>query len=177
MALKSTIYKAELQISDLDRNYYQTHSLTMARHPSETEERLMVRILAFALYADEFLSFSKGLSDVEEPDLWAKDLTGAILLWLETGQPDDKRLLKACGRAQQVVAIAYSSTCAIWWKQIEAKVQRAQNLRVWQLPAESSAQLAAMAARNMQLNVTIQDGQIWFANESESVALHLEALK
>src|SRR4051794_5320453 len=103
MALKSTIYKADLQIADMDRHYYQDHSLTLARHPSETDERLMVRLLAFVRHANESLIFAKGLSDVDEPDLWQKDLTGAIELWIDVGQPDERRMLKACGRASQVV--------------------------------------------------------------------------
>ena len=114
MALKSTIYKADLQIADMDRHYYQDHSLTLARHPSETDERLMVRLLAFVRHANESLIFAKGLSDVDEPDLWQKDLTGAIELWIDVGQPDERRMLKACGRASQVVVYSYSSTSAIW---------------------------------------------------------------
>ena len=99
MALKATIFKADLHIADMARNYYAEHALTVARHPSETDERMMARILAFALNADERLAFGKGLSDADEPDLWQKDLTGAIEHWIEVGQPDEKRLLRACGRA------------------------------------------------------------------------------
>jgi uncharacterized protein YaeQ len=118
MALNATIYKAELQVSDMDRHYYATHALTLARHPSETEERLMVRLLAFALYADERLEFGKGLSADDEPDLWRKDYSGDIQQWIELGQPDEARIRKACGRAEQVVVINYGGRAAdVWWVQ------------------------------------------------------------
>jgi uncharacterized protein YaeQ len=134
MALKATIYKADLQIADMDRNYYAEHGLTIARHPSETDERVMIRVLAFALHASEALAFTKGLFDTDEPDLWQKDLTGAIDTWIEVGQPDEKRLLKACGRAEHVVVYCYSATSHIWWKGIANKVERARNLTVINIP-------------------------------------------
>ncbi|MBI3231431.1 MAG: YaeQ family protein [Burkholderiales bacterium] len=177
MALKSTIYKADLNIADMDRNYYAEHNLTVARHPSETDERLMVRLLAFACHASEYLVFTKGLSDVDEPDLWAKDLTGALQMWIEVGQPDEKRILKACGRSEQVLVLCYATTSHIWWQQTESKVARAQNLQVWNLPAASSAELTKLAQRNMQLQCTIQDGVIWFSSGEESVQLSLERWK
>jgi len=105
MAIKSTIYKATLQVADMDRHYYADHALTIARHPSETDERMMMRCLAFALNAGEALAFGKGLSDADEPDLWQRDLTGAIQLWIEVGQPDEKRILRACGRAGYRTAV------------------------------------------------------------------------
>src|SRR4051812_23966911 len=111
MAQSSTTYKAELAISDMDRHYYGTHALTIARHPSETEERLMVRLLAFALFADERLQFGKGSAE-DEPDLWRKDLTGDILEWIDLGQPDEQRIRKACGRARQVIVINYGGRAA-----------------------------------------------------------------
>lgn len=177
MALKSTIYKAELSIADMDRNYYNTHQLTLARHPSETDERLMIRVLAFAIHADEALVNAKGLSDTEEPDLWQKDLTGAIQLWIEIGQPDDKRLLKAAGRSEQVMVYSYSATSHIWWKQLASKIDRAKNVSVINIPAEASAALEKMAQRTMQLQCTIQDGQIWLTDGAETVLVERETLK
>ncbi|MDY7578509.1 YaeQ family protein [Herbaspirillum sp. RTI4] len=177
MALKATIFKADLQISDMDRHYYQNHILTIARHPSETDERMMIRLLAFALHADPMLSFGKGLADIDEPDVWQKDLTGAIDLWIEVGQPDDKRILKACGRATRVIVYSYSSTGAIWWGQTGSRVERARNLSVIQIPAETSAALARLAQRNMQLQCTIQDGQIWMGANADAVQIDLETLK
>jgi uncharacterized protein YaeQ len=171
MALKATIYKAELQISDMDRHYYGDHSLTIARHPSETDERMMIRILAFALNAHEQLSFGRGLSTEDEPDLWQKDLTGAIDLWIDVGLPDDKRILKACGRSGQVLVFCYSSNWNIWWNQIAGKVERARNLRVMNLPAAESIALSRLAQRTMQLQCTVQDGQVWFSCGEETVQL------
>jgi uncharacterized protein YaeQ len=173
MALKATIFKADLQIADMDRHYYQEHALTLARHPSETDERMMVRLLAFARHASAALVFGKGLSDAEEPDLWAKDLTGAIDLWIEVGQPDEKRILKACGRAAQVVVYSYSSTSHIWWNQIGSRVARARNLTVINIAAHSSEALTRFAQRNMQLQCTIQDGQIWLTANGQTVEVEL----
>jgi uncharacterized protein YaeQ len=177
MALKSTIYKADLQIADMDRQYYGAHALTIARHPSETDERMMVRIMAFALHADEALAFGKGLSSDDEPDLWQKDLTGAIDLWIEVGQPDEKRILKACGRASRVVIYSYSSNSHIWWNQTANKVERAKNLSVFNLPVATSQTLQKLAQRSMQLQCTIQDGQAWINGDGESILIDLKTLK
>ena len=177
MALKSTIFKADLQIADMDRQYYDGHGLTIARHPSETDERMMVRILAFVLHAHEALSFGKGLSTDDEPDLWQKDLTGAIELWIDVGQPDEKRIMKACGRSNQVMIYSYSSMSNIWWNQIASKVDRAKNLSVYNLAAATSQALARLAQRNMQLQCTIQDGQVWINGEGESIQIDLAQLK
>jgi uncharacterized protein YaeQ len=177
MALKATIFKADLQIADMDRHYYQDHALTIARHPSETDERMMVRLMAFARHADPSLNFGKGLSDIEEPDLWKKDLTGAIDLWIEVGQPDEKRILKACGRAAQVVVYSYSSNSSIWWGQISSRLERARNLTVFNLSSANGQALAKLAQRNMQLQCTIQDGQLWLTGESDTVQLDLAMVK
>lgn len=177
MALKATIFKADLQIADMDRHYYGTHALTIARHPSETDERMMVRVLAFAMHAHEALAFGKGLSTEDEPDLWQKDLTGAIDLWIDVGQPDEKRMLKACGRSSQVVVYNYGSTSNIWWSQVASKVERARNLRVVNLESSVSQALAKLAQRTMQLQCTIQDGQIWLSNSDQTVQLELNVLK
>src|SRR4249920_1896129 len=135
MAPKATIYKAELQVSDMDRHYYATHALTLAQHPSETNERLMVRLLAFALYADERLEFGRGLSSDDEPDLWRKSLTGEIEQWIELGQPDEQRIRKACGRARQVVVVNYGGRSAdIWWDKIGTGLARSNNLTVIDIP-------------------------------------------
>ncbi|MBP9219393.1 MAG: YaeQ family protein [Sterolibacterium sp.] len=166
MALKATIFKADLQIADMDRHYYQEHSLTLARHPSETDERMMMRLLAFALYADERLAFGKGLSDEEEPDLWQKDLTGAIERWIEVGLPDEKRIRKASNRAQQVVLLTYGSRAAEVWRQQNASaLARHKNLTVLHLPEAASLALAALSQRTMRLQCQIQDGQIWLGDE------------
>ena len=178
MALKATIFKAELQIADMDRNYYHDHALTIARHPSETDERMMVRVLAYALHAHEALSFGKGLSTEDEPDLWQKDLTGAIELWIDVGQPDEKRIRRACGRAREVFVYSYGGqAAAIWWEQNAGKLERTRNLTVVSVPPAASQALAKLARRNMQLNCTIQDEQVWLADTEERVQVDLTMIK
>lgn len=182
MALKSTIFKAQLQIADMDRALYADHALTLARHPSENDERMMIRLLAFALSvpADDHrgrLEFTAGLSDTEAPDLWQKDLTGDLLQWIEVGQPDERRLAKACGRAESVAVWSFNAATPIWWRGLENKVARLANLSVWQIPAEASQELARLAERSMQLQVTVQEGQIWVGNASRSVAIEPRRLK
>lgn len=174
MALNATIFKADLQIADMDRHYYQSHGLTIARHPSETDERMMVRVLAFARHAHEALTFAKGLSDTDEPDLWQKDLTGAIDLWIEVGQPDEKRILKACGRAEQVVLYSYGGQVAqLWWKQIGPKLARLKNLTVINLEPATTQSLAELAQRGMQLQCTVEDGDIWLGGDTGTVQIEM----
>ena len=175
MALKATICKAELHIADMERGYYQNHALTIARHPSETEERMMVRLLAFALNADDTLVFGAGLSTDDEPDLWRKDLTGNIQTWIEVGLPDEKRIRKACGRADNVSVYSYGGRAAqLWWEGVSDQLNRLNKLTVVELPQAGTRALAGMAARNMDLQVTIQDGQLWVADASLSVQLNPE---
>jgi uncharacterized protein YaeQ len=177
MALKATIYKADLQIADMDRHYYADHALTIARHPSETDERMMARVLAYALYAQDGIAFTKGLFDVDEPEVWVKSLAGEIILWIDLGQPDDARIRRACGRAGQVVVLCYSSSCDVWWKQIAGKLTRFSNLTVLQLPAETAQALAALAERSMRLQCMVQDGEVWLNSETQSVPVALTRLQ
>jgi uncharacterized protein YaeQ len=177
MALKSTIFKAEVQIADMDRHYYETHGLTLARHPSETDERMMMRLFAFVRHADAALSFGKGLSADDEPDLWRKDLTGAIELWIEVGQPDEKRILKAAGRAVHVIVYSYSSHSQIWWEQISQKIARAKNVSVYRIAPDASTALARFAQRSMQVQCTIQDGETWLTAGNDTVQIVPQALK
>lgn len=182
MAIKATIYKAQLQIADMDRGLYATHAVTLAREPSETDERMMVRLLAFALQLpaddhDGALAFARGAADAEEPDLWQRSLAGELRLWVEVGQPDERRLVRAAGRADRVVLYVYSSAAHIWWAGVQGKLARLTNLSVWQLPAAQSQALAALAARSMQLQITVQEGQVWVGNAETSVEIHPLALK
>lgn len=161
MATNATIYKIELQISDMDRHYYATHALTLARHPSETDERMMIRVLAFALYADERLEFGKGLSTDDEPDLWRKELTGDIDLWIDLGHPDPARIRKACGRSNQVVVINYGGRGAdIWWEKSAGDLKRSKNLSVLDISIDAVDALAALAERGLRLQCLIQDGHV-----------------
>ena len=177
MAAKATVYKAELSVSDMDRHYYATHALTLALHPSETEERLMARLLAFALNAGGSLAFGRGISTEDEPDLWARDLTGAIDLWIEVGQPDEQRLRKACGRAKEVRVYCYSGrSAAVWWEKSAKDFARFSNLRVFEVPGETTAQLGALAARNLSLQCLVQDGNAQLMSDAGSVEVELRTL-
>jgi uncharacterized protein YaeQ len=174
MALKATIFKATLRIADMDRNVYADHALTIARHPSETDERMMVRLLAFALHVPPddhsgMLELGKGLSDTDEPDLWLRDLTGVITHWIEVGQPDERTLLRASGRAARVSVYAYSAAVPIWWSGIAARITRASNITVWQLPAAQSQALGALAERSMQIQCNVEDGTAWVGIGDKSV--------
>jgi uncharacterized protein YaeQ len=178
MAIKSTIHKATLGIADMDRPYYAEHNLTLARHPSETEERLMVRLLAFTLYADERLEFGRGISADDEPALWLKEYSGEIRLWIEVGLPDERLLRRASGRADNVVVFAYGGkSMDAWWLKESAAVARIRNVRVLALDDDTSIALTALADRNMQLQCTIQDGQVWVTNGPETVLIELRELK
>jgi uncharacterized protein YaeQ len=178
MASNATIFKAALQIADVDRGYYQDHALTLARHPSETDERMMVRLLAFALSADEALSFGRGLSAEDEPDLWKKDLTGVIELWIEVGQRDERSIRQACGRAKQVVIYTYGGRGADqWWEENRAKLGRLDNLSVMNLPLDGSRALANLAQRDMHLQCTIQEGQVLIGDGDRSVQIELSTVK
>ena len=178
MASNATIYKATLQVSDMDRHYYEEHALTLARHPSETDERMMVRLLAFALHAHEALSFGRGLSTEEEPALWRKDLTGAIDLWIEVGQPEEKTVRRACGRAKQVYVYTYGGRGADqWWEKNLVALDRLNNLTVINLPLDGSRALTTLAQPSMQLQCTIQEGQIWMAGGDHTAHIDLTMLK
>ena len=180
MALKATIYKAQLAVADIDHGYYADHALTLARHPSETDERMMVRLAALALEAhalqtvlggDGTLAFGKGLSDPEEPDVWLRDYTGLTRLWIEVGQPDEVAIAKACRQSEQVAVYAFHHAAEVWWKGIESKLTRLSNLKVWRMPAEASQELARLAERSMQLQATIQEGALMLGNGARHVDL------
>lgn len=176
MALKSTIYKIDLNIADMDRQYYAQHSLTVAKHPSETDERVMVRLIGFALYATETLTFGKGLSDEEEPDLWQKDLTGAIELWMDVGLPTEKDIRKACGRSKQVVVMLYGGRIAdMWWATNSKGLLKLNNLTVINLP--ETQELTNIANRGMNISCTIQDGEIMVGYDGGSIDISPAFLK
>ncbi|MES2480430.1 MAG: YaeQ family protein [Pseudomonadota bacterium] len=178
MAIKSTIFKAHVQLADIDHGYYADHALTLARHPSETDERMMVRLAALALNAhalqdtcggDGQLAFGAGLSDPDEPDVWLRDFTGRTRLWIEVGQPEEKPLVRACSKADEVRVYCFSNAAEIWWRGIETKLTRLERLRVWRIPAQDSQALAALAARSMQLQATVQEGVLSLGDSQRSV--------
>jgi len=184
MALKSTIYKVNLAIADIDNAYYADHALTLARHPSETDERMMIRLLALALNAyrlqadlngDGVLAFGAGLSDPDDPDLSLRDFTGQTRLWVEVGQPEDKPLNKACQKADAVMVYCFNHAAEVWWRGIENKLTRMDKLQVWRVPTEASQALAKLAERSMQLQATVQEGALTLSNANDSV--HLEVVR
>lgn len=178
MAQNSTIFKAELQISDMDRHYYASHALTLARHPSETDERMMVRVLAFILNASEELAMGKGISSDDEPDLWQKDLTGAVQKWIEIGQPDEKRVRRACGLSREVIIYPYSGNSAdMWWEQNKRALDKLDKVSVVNIPVEISDALGRLAQRTMQLQATIQDGEVWITDNDNSLQVVVQVLK
>jgi len=171
MALRATVYRCELTLSDLDRGVYGEFALTLARHPSETEERLMVRLLAFVLHADAALAFGRGLSTEGEPDLWRHEATGEIAMWIDVGLPDERELRKACGRAREVVVLAYGRRAPLWWNENRAGLAKLSNLRVLALSDGDLAALLTLAARSMRLMATLQEGHLWLADESTTVEI------
>jgi uncharacterized protein YaeQ len=181
MALKSTIYKVELSIADIDNNYYAEHALTLARHPSETDERMMVRLVALAFNAwklqsicnnDGTLVFGAGLSDPDEPDVWLRDFTGRSRVWIEVGQPEDRPLSKACGKSDEVLVYCFHHAANVWWKGLQSKVERLPKLQVLNIDTEQAKELAAMAARSMQLQATIQDQSLMLSTAKRN--LHIQ---
>jgi len=176
MALKATVFKATLQLADMDRSRYGELAVTLARHPSETDERMMVRLLAYALAApadadNGALAFAKGLWDPDEPELWQKDLTGRIVHWIDIGQPDERRILRASGRAERVSVFSHAASTPIWWSGLGAKLTRAHNIAVWQIPNAQAQALATLATRGMQLQVSVQDGLVWVGDAERSVEI------
>ncbi|KUP90801.1 YaeQ family protein [Tritonibacter horizontis] len=161
MAQKSTIYRVELSVSDMDRHYYETHKLTIAKHPSETDERLMVRMLAFALNAHEHLEMAKGLSTDDEPDIWQKSLSGVLNVWVALGLPSEKIVRQSCAKADRVVIYPYGGKAAdIWWEKIKNFTNRFDNLQVVNLSQTDTNELAKLLSRSMRLQVNIQDGEV-----------------
>ncbi len=178
MALKSTIFKASVQIADMNRNYYAEHVLTMARHPSETNRRMMLRLLAFCIDANEALCFSKGISTDNEPDLWQHEFNGEISRWIELGLPDERRIRKACSQARQVIIYSYNQrSFDVWWSQIRNKLERFSNLSVVNISDQELDTLETLTNRSMQLQCTIQDGDIWISDNECSVHIVLANLK
>lgn len=178
MALKSTVFKVKLTVSDLDRNVYEDFSLSIARHPSETDARMMLRLAAFALNADQRLSFGRGLSTDDEPDVWRKDLTDAIELWIELGTPDPDRLRKACGRSQQVVLYAYGERAVkVWWEKHGAALERFDNISVYSVPDQELQALADLATTGLALQCTISGGEMWLTDGDQSIELKPETLR
>lgn len=186
MALRSTVFKAQLQIADIDHGYYADHALTLARHPSETDVRMMVRLCALALQAHQLAdrcggdgqwAFGAGLSDPDEPDVWLRDFTGRARVWIEVGQPDEKALARACARADAVVLYAYGLSAEVWWRDLGGKLSRLRTLQVWRIAHAQAQALQALAQRSMALQATVQEGALWLSDGQHSVHLEPQSWK
>lgn len=186
MALKSTIFKVNLQVADIDNAYYADHALTLARHPSETDERMMIRLVALALHAhqlqsvcngDGTLAFGAGLSNPDDPDVSLRDFTGQTRLWIEVGQPEDKPIIKACGKADTVAVYCFNHAAEVWWRGMESKLSRPQNLSVWRIPTAASQALATLAQRSMQLQATLQEGVLMLGDGATTVDIEPQRWK
>ena len=173
MAQKATIYKVELSVSDMDRHYYETHKLTVAKHPSETDERLMVRLLAFALNAHEHLEMTKGLSTDDEPDIWQKSLSGELELWVALGLPSEKVMRQSCGKADAVIVYCYGGrTAGMWWEKTKNSTTRFDNLSVVNFSEQDTSEMAKLASRSMKLQVNIQDGEVMVSIDDRMVYIN-----
>jgi len=178
MAIKSTIFKADIDISNLDTHYYQSHPLTVSRHPSENDQRMMIRLLAFALNAHERLQFTKGLCEEDEPDLWQKSLSDEIEVWIDLGQPDEKRVRKACARADKVVIYTYNERSAvIWFEKIKDKINRFDHLSIYCIPDDAATAMSLMAKRNMQLQYMIQDGEVMCSDGENAITIQMNTFQ
>lgn len=178
MAQKATIYKVELSVSDMDRHYYETHKLTVAKHPSETDERMMVRLLAFALNAHENLEMTRGISTDDEPDIWQKNLSGELELWVALGLPTEKVIRQSYGKSDEVIIYSYGGrTADMWWDKIKNSTTRFDNLRVVNLSQDSTGELAELANRTMKLQVNIQDGEVMVSADDSIVYITPVRLK
>ena len=186
MALKSTVFKADVQLADIDHGCYTDLQLTLARHPSETDERMLVRLAALALNAhqvqdlcggDARIGFGAGLSSPDEPDVQLLDFTGRTRLWIEVGQPDDKALVKACAKADAVAVYAYGPAAEVWWRGIQGKLSRLERLSVWRLAAADAQALAALAERSMQLQATLQEGALTLSSARGSATIEPQRWK
>jgi len=164
VALKPTIYKLRITLSDIDRNYYDTLNLTIAQHPSETLERMMARVLAFCINAQEYLVFTQGVCAAEEPDIWARTLDNQISLWIEVGEPSVDKIRKATGLSQTVKVYSFNSKSNTWWDQGREKINKL-TASVFQFQWGSIQALAALVKRTMDLSVTITDDTAYITAE------------
>lgn len=176
MAIKPTIYKQRIAVSDLERNYYDTLNLTIAQHPSETEARLMARVLAYVINTQERLSFAKGLSAVEEPDIWVREMDQQISLWIDIGEPAVDRVKKATRQAQQVKVYSFNTKTDVWWQQNQAKFGQLK-ASIYRFNATSIVAFAALLERTMDYSITITGDSAYIATEKGECEVDWEVLQ
>ncbi len=178
MALKATIFKLDLTIADITRAYYEDHALTIARHPSETDLRMLVRVAVFARNAHENLQFTKGLSTTDEPDLWQKSLTGEIEHWIDLGQPIDKRIRQSCGKADRVSIYSYQkNTVNMWYESIRHTAERFKALNITHIALADETLVERLIDRSMKLNCVIEDEHMLLSNDEDNLSIEWKVLK
>jgi uncharacterized protein YaeQ len=177
MALKPTIYKAQLELADSDRNCFESLTLTLALHPSETLQRMTARLLAYCLNTARGLEFTKGISTADEPDIWQHSDSGEIEHWIELGQPEEPRLRKACGRSKAVSVYAFGKSADTWWKLNGDAISALPRLQVWQFDWREIEAAAALMSRTMQLNLSIVGGTLYLDNGAGAVSLEPQLLR
>ena len=177
MALKATIYKATIELADMDRNYYDSLQLTLAQHPSETDQRFMVRLICFILNAHTDLQFGKGVSDDDEAAIWQINYSDEISLWIELGQLDEKRIKRACNKAARVKLYCYGSSVETWWAQSQKSLNKFTTLSVEKFMPSTTDALVKLLNRTMEFQCSIQDGQLWLSCGEQSLLIETQPLK
>ncbi|MDH5389027.1 MAG: YaeQ family protein [Gammaproteobacteria bacterium] len=176
MAIKPTIFKLKISLSDLNRNYYDTLNITLAQHPSETAERMMVRVLAYCINAQEYLVFAKGMNDIDEPDIWARTLDNQITLWIDVGEPAVERIKKASRVAQALKIYCFNSKSDVWWDQAKGKISQLKTSILRFQWAEIQA-LAMLVQRTMEISVTITGDSAYVATKLGECEINWEILQ
>ena len=175
MALKSTIHKVRLTLSNLNIHHYNDYSLTIAKHPSENDLRMMVRLLAFCLSAQEEIQFTKGLGTDTEPDLWKINHDGSIEHWIELGLPDERHIRQICSKARKVSIYTYHGNQALqWFESVENKLQRFDHLNIVHFIISDSHSLEAFTGKGMNLSISVEDNEIWVSNETERICVEFK---
>lgn len=177
MALPSTVHKAAIQLADVDRGIYGTLQATVARHPSETAERLVARLLAYAIFYDEELTFTKGICAAEEPDLWIKGGDGRVLFWVEVGLPDPERIIKASRHALRVALLACGKTFATWEQQHLSKLEKAANVTVIGVDQAFIARVTALLERAIVWSITLTEGTCYLTVGEETLETAIRTLQ
>ena len=164
MAIKPTIYKFRISLSDLNRDYYDSLNLTLAQHPSEKIERMMVRVLAYCINAQKDLTFTKGLSEIDEPDIWVRTLDEQTALWIDVGEPSVDRVKKSCRLADEVKVYCFNSKADVWWSQSESKLKQL-DAAIYKFEWEEILELTKLVERTMDLSISLTGDSAYIATE------------
>jgi len=173
MAIGASIYKVNLNLSNFNTHYYHDFNLTMAKHPSENEARMMFRLAAFCYCAHEDLEFTKGLSTQDEPELWQKDLTGDILHWIELGQPDEKRIKQAAGKSRKVSIFTTNPNSALEWESKIKKKVSSDKVNIYHLDVTDNGPIDRFVEKSMILSCTLEDNLMHLSNDRERIGIQV----